>query len=137
LKGAVMQAHSSFMLIFRDTTPEKYEALSPEERKRSLDRWNSWYDGIAEAGQMSSANPLKPAGRVVSSRRGETVFDGPFSEAKETIGGYFLITARDIDEATEIAMKCPNLQFGMTVEIRPVATMCHLAEELGMTSMRG
>ena len=132
-----MQAHSSFMLIFRDTTPEKYETLSPEERKRSLDRWNAWYDGIAATGQMDHGHPLKSGGRVVSSRRGETVFDGPFSEAKETIGGYFVITARDLDEATEIARKCPNLQYGMTVEVRPVATMCHLAEELGMSSMRG
>ncbi|HVJ69628.1 MAG TPA: YciI family protein [Caulifigura sp.] len=131
-----MQAHSSFMLIFRDTTPEKYEALSPEERKRSLDKWNAWYDGIAAAGQMHHGHPLQSAGRVVSKRRGETVFDGPFSEAKETIGGYFLISARDIEEATEIAGRCPNLDFGMTVEVRPVATMCHLASELGMTSMR-
>ena len=94
-----MQAHSSFMLIFRDTTPEKYEALSPEQRKRSLDNWNSWYDGIAAAGQMHHGHPLQSAGRVVSKRRGETVFDGPFSEAKETIGGYFLISARDLEEA--------------------------------------
>jgi hypothetical protein len=131
-----MQAQSSFMLIFRDTTPEKYEALSAEERKQSLDRWNAWYDGIAAAGQMEHGHPLHPAGRLVSSRRSEAVFDGPFSEAKEAIGGYFLITARDIDEATEIAGKCPNLEYGMTVEVRPVATMCHLAEGLGMTSMR-
>jgi hypothetical protein len=131
-----MQPQSSFMLIFRDTTPGKYEALSPDERKRSLDKWNAWYDGIAATGQMEHGHPLRPTGRLVSSRHSETVFDGPFSEAKEAIGGYFLITARDIDEATEIARKCPNLEYGMTVEIRPVATMCHLAEELGMTSMR-
>ena len=131
-----MQAQSSFMLIFRDTTPEKYEALSPDERKRSLEKWNAWYDGIAATGQMHHGHPLQPAGRVVSKRRGETVFDGPFSEAKETIGGYFLISARDLDEATEIAGRCPNLDYGMAVEVRPVATMCHLAEELGMTSMR-
>ena len=85
-----MQAQS-FMLIFRDTTPEKYEALSPGERKQSLDRWNAWYDGIAANGQMDHGNPLRPTGRIVSSRRGEAVFDGPFSEAKEAIGGYFLI----------------------------------------------
>jgi hypothetical protein len=131
-----MQAQSSFMLIFRDTTPEKYDALSPEERKRSLDRWNAWYDGIAANGQMQHGHPLHPGGRLVTSRRGDAVFDGPFSEAKEAIGGYFLIRARDLDEATGIARKCPNLEYGMTVEVRPVATMCHLAEGLGMTSMR-
>ena len=130
-----MTSQSSFMLIFRDTTPEKYDALSPDERKRSLGRWNAWYDGIAATGQMEHANPLRPTGRLVSARHSEAVFDGPFSEAKEAIGGYFLITAQDIDEATEIARKCPNLEYGMTVEVRPVASMCHLAEELGMTSM--
>ncbi len=131
-----MQAQTSFMLIFRDTTPEKYEVLSPDERKQSLDKWNGWYDGIAVAGQMQHGHPLRPTGRLVSARRGERVFDGPFSEAKEAIGGYFLITARDLDEATAIAERCPNLDYGMTVEVRPMAEMCHLAAELGMTSMR-
>lgn len=131
-----MQAQTSFMLIFRDTTPEKYEVLSPDERKQSLDKWNGWYDGIAAAGQMQHGHPLQPAGRIVSARHGERVFDGPFSEAKEAIGGYFLITARDLDEATTIAERCPNLDYGMTIEVRPVAEMCHLAAELGMTSMR-
>ncbi len=131
-----MQAGESFMLIFRDTTPGQYEALSPDERRQSLDQWNAWYDGIAAAGQMQHGHPLRPGGRLVSSRPGNDVFDGPFSEAKEAIGGYFLITARDLDEATGIARNCPNLQYGMTVEVRPVATMCHLAEGLGLTSMR-
>ena len=132
-----MQSQSSFMLIFRDTTPEKYEAMSPVQRKESLDHWNAWYDGIEAAGQMKHGHPLRPAGRLVSGQRGESILDGPFSEAKETIGGYFLITASDIDEATEIARRCPNLVNGMTVEVRPVGEMCHLAEELGMSSMRG
>jgi len=124
------------MLIFRDTTPEKYESLNPVERKQSLDRWNAWYDDIAANGQMSHGHPLHAEGRLVSSRTRDAVFDGPFSEAKEAIGGYFLITARDLDEAVEIAERCPNLDYGMTVEVRPVATMCHLAKDRGMTSMR-
>ena len=132
-----MQSQSSFMLIFRDTTPEKYAAMSPDQRKQSLDHWNAWYDGIAAAGQMKHGHPLRPAGRLVSGQRGESILDGPFSEAKEAIGGYFLVTASDIDEATEIARRCPNLVNGMTVEVRQVGEMCHLAEDLGMTSMRG
>ena len=131
-----MQSQSSFMLIFRDTTPEKYEALSAADRKASLDRWNAWYDDIAASGRMNHGHPLRPAGRLVSARTRDSVYDGPFSEAREALGGDFLITARDLDEATEIAERCPNLQYGMTVEVRPVATMCHLAEDLGMTSMR-
>jgi hypothetical protein len=131
-----MSSQSSFLLIFRDTTPEKYEVLSAEERKQGLDRWNAWYDGIAAKGRMDHGHPLGPTGRVVTARRGEGVFDGPFSEAKEAIGGYFLVTVRDIDEATAIARECPNLEYGMEVEVRPVVTMCHLAKDLGMTSMR-
>ncbi len=131
-----MQSHSSFMLIFRDETPESYERLSPAERKASLDRWNAWYDSIAGEGKMQHGHPLQAGGRVVSGRRSAAVLDGPFSEAKEAIGGYFLITARDLDEATAIARRCPNLEYGMSVEVRPVAEVCHLAADLGMATMR-
>jgi len=130
-----MSSQLSFLLLFRDTAPEKYERLSDEERRQSLERWNAWYDGIAARGQMDHGHPLGAARRLVTSGRVE-LFDGPFSEAKEAIGGYFLVTVRDIEEATEIARACPNLEYGMTVEVRPVVTMCHLAKDLGMTSMR-
>jgi hypothetical protein len=65
---------------------------------------------------------------VVSGARGERVTDGPYAEAKEVVGGYFFLTVANIDEATEIAKKCPGLPLGLTVEVRPVADVSPVLE---------
>ena len=121
------------MLIFRDTTPERYEAMSAEQREECLREWNDWHDGLVATGKMQHGHPLEAAGRVVSDTR---VVDGPFAEAKEAIGGYFFLTVSSLDEATEIARRCPNLKHGMTVEVRPVGQACHLAHSLGRETMK-
>jgi hypothetical protein len=119
-----MPHHSPFLLIFRDRTPDPYRTLSPEERQQLMQQWNAWYDRLAVAGKVQHGNPLDPAGRVVSGPRGERVTDGPFAESTEGIGGYFLLTVADIDEATAVARGCPGLPLGMIVEVRPVAEEC-------------
>jgi len=68
---------------------------------------------------------------------GVRAIDGPFTEAKEWIGGYMLLEATSLDEATAIAETCPNLPYGMVVEVRPIAQACSLARSLGWTTMRG
>jgi hypothetical protein len=128
--------NNNFMLIFRDTTPEAYQALSPEQTAQCLQDWNDWCDSIVEQGKWQHGHPLGDGGRVVTGARGDRVLDGPFAEAKEAIGGYFLITAADLDEATEIARRCPNLKHGMSVEVRPVVAACHLAHTLGRETMK-
>lgn len=128
---------SAFLLLVRETAPETYEAMSPEQRRRSLDRWNAWVDGMAARGKLAAGHPLEPARRLVAGARGERVLDGPFSETKELVGGYFLLTDTSLEEATAIARECPNLPYGMTVEIRPIAGACHLARSLGWQTMRG
>jgi hypothetical protein len=126
----------AYMLIFRDTTPEAYAAMSQQQTSQCLDDWNNWYDGLVNEGRMHHGHPLQSGGRTVSGKRGERVLDGPFSEAKEAIGGYFLISADNLDEATAIAQRCPNLKHGMSVEVRPVAGACHLAHTLGRETMK-
>jgi hypothetical protein len=125
-----------FMLIFRDATPEKYQAMSAQQRQQLLNNWNAWYDDLAETGKASHGHPLETAGRVVSGDRGERVIDGPYAEAKEAIAGYFFLNVADLDEATAIAQRCPNLPHGMLVEVRPVAGACHLAHSLGQQTMK-
>lgn len=126
----------SYLLIFRESTPERYEAMSAEERRHSLDRWNEWCDKLAAEGRWQAGHPLEPHGRLVSRATAGRRVDGPFAEAKEMVGGYFLLTAADLDEATAVAEQCPNLQYGMTVEVRPIAGGCHLATSLGWKTMR-
>jgi hypothetical protein len=109
------------MLIFRESSPTVYQALSAEERQNLLEQWNSWYDGLAAVGKVQHGQPLEAGGRVVRERR---VTDGPFAESNEAVGGYFLLTVADLEEATRIAQQCPSLRLGMSVEVRPVAGAC-------------
>ena len=114
---------ASYMLLFRNAGPETHAGLSEDERAALAERWNAWYDGLAAAGKVEHGQPLALEGRVVSGRRGQRVIDGPYAEAKEVVGGYFMLRVADMEEATAIARNCPGLPLGVTVEIRPLAAV--------------
>ncbi len=114
---------SPYLLIFRES-PDVYAPLSAEQRQQLMQRWNEWYEGLAEQGKVEHGHPLEPGGRVVSGAHGQRVVDGPFAEAKEAVGGYFFLTVASLDEATEIAKRCPSLEYGLVVEVRAVASAC-------------
>lgn len=124
------------LMIFRDATPERYDAMSAAQREQLLDRWNAWYDGLVAQGKAVGGHPLEPKGRTISGAAGERIVDGPYPEAKEAIAGYFFLLVSGLEEATEIAQRCPNLPHGMIVEVRPVAGACHLAHSIGRQTMR-
>lgn len=86
---------------------------------------------LSSAGKYIAASPLHPVAtatsvRVRSGKR--LVTDGPFAETREQLGGYYLIDARDLDEAMTIAERIPGAKFG-TVEIRPVLEIEGLPEQ--------
>lgn len=130
-------ASSAYLLIFRESTPERYESMSQQQRRESLDAWNAWCDDLVAEGKMQHGHPLEPSGRIVSAAGGKRAIDGPYAESKELVGGYILVEAASIDEAVELAERCPLLPHGMTVEVRPIAGGCHLARSLGWETMRG
>ena len=134
-----MSTADAYMLIFRETDPGSYESMTEAQTREALEIWNAWCDELAATGVALGGNPLEPAGKLVQAspgRRGAEVVDGPFAEAKELVGGYHLVRAASLDEAVELAKGCPLVEHGMTVEVRPVATACHLAKALGMETMR-
>ncbi len=100
--------------------------MSPQERQDLLEKWNAWFDGLVASGKLQSGHPLEPEGRTVSGPSGERITDGPFVETKEAIGGFFLLSVADIEEATAIARACPGLSYGMRVEVRPVGDCCQI-----------
>jgi hypothetical protein len=114
---------SPFLIFFREA-PDMYRGMTQEDKDELSAQWNAWYEGLEAQGKVQHGHPLLPESRIVSGPRGERVVDGPFAEAKEAIGGYFLLTVKDFDEATEVAQRCPSLRLGMTVEVRPVAHSC-------------
>ena len=97
-------------------------SLSPEEIKQAIAKYSAWREGLEAEGRLAGANKLKDEGGKSLSRTNGSVrvVDGPFAEAKEVIGGYFVIEAADYEEAVEISRGCPHLAFGGRIELREV-----------------
>ena len=121
------------MLIFRGT--DWYRGLSPEQMQQVTDNWMAWFNRLKEQGIATAGNPLETEGKIVSGKNGRVVSDGPFAESKESIGGYFLLKVNTLEEAVAIAQQCPGLDYGIRVEVRPVAAECPIAEELRETQV--
>ncbi len=105
--------------------------MSEATRKELLKESVELTHRLHATGQYVSASPLHPAGtaRVVRVRDGQrSVTDGPFIETKEQLAGYFLIHAKDLEEATAIAALVPGARIG-TVEVRPVREIAGLPNE--------
>ncbi len=120
LPPAPAPATSAYLLLFRNAGPESHAHLTEAQKTELTQQWNDWFGRLAARGKLSQGRPLALSGRVVSGPQGRVVTDGPFAEAKEAVGGYFLLQVADIEEATEIAKQCPGLANGLTVEVRSV-----------------
>jgi hypothetical protein len=98
------------------------QALSETERQACYVESTQLAHEIKSSGQYLAANPLHPTSMATSVRVRDDkrfVTDGPFAETREQLGGYFLIEAKNLDEAIGIAAKIPMARKG-TVEVRPV-----------------
>jgi hypothetical protein len=111
------------LLIYGDE-----RALSEAEREQCYQESAELAHQLAAAGQYLAAAPLHPTSRATSVRvrQGKRlVTDGPFAETREQLGGYFLVDARNLDEAIAIAEWIPMARRG-TVEVRPVVEIAGL-----------
>ncbi len=105
-----------FMLIFIGVDYGEMDLSMAEIEKRAK-AWMNWQQKMAESGVMLSGNALKsPLKRISGSER--TVTDRISVEAKEIIGGYYIIKAEDFEDAAKIAGEYPDYDLGGTVEIR-------------------
>lgn len=93
--------------------------LSPEEQQAEMQKWFTWIDKLTKQGRYLAGEPLLPGGKTVSGSK-RTVTDGPFTESKEVVGGFFTILANSLDEAVEISKECPDFDLGGSVEVREV-----------------
>ena len=87
-----------------------------------MKEYRDFTDSILKSGNMKAGDALQPTSTAtcVRIRNGKTLTtDGPFAETKEQLGGYYLIEAKDLDEATKIAARVPSAKSG-TIEVRPV-----------------
>lgn len=89
----------------------------PEDVQAAIDRFYIWYEDSIARGRMKRGSRLTRDGKVVSRA---AIVDGPFTEAKELVGGIWFIVASSLDEAAALAAENPCLAFGLSLEIRPL-----------------
>ena len=103
-------------------------AMDSAEREQCFAESTQLCHDLAARGKFLGASPLHPVSAATSVRMREgkrLVTDGPFAETREHLGGYFLVEAKDLDEALGIAAKIPGARKG-TVEVRPVLELAGL-----------
>jgi hypothetical protein len=114
-----------FLVLPRDV-PAEFLALSPEEMQAVIMRYHAWAQGHIEAGRLEPGEKLTDDGGRILRGAGEalSVTDGPFTEVKEVVGGFWIANCASYDEAVSILSDCPHLEFG-SIEIREIEVFDH------------
>ena len=111
---------SQFVYLYRDA---KRPTGSPQQMQQVMQKWMTWLKDLADKGHVKDpGHPLQASGKIVKGPA-KTVNDGPFAEAKDIVGGYTLVEARDLDHAAELSKGCPIFESDGYVEVRPVQQM--------------
>ena len=97
-------------------------AGTPEQMQNRMQKWMTWMKELGEKGHIKDiGHPLEQSGKVVKALKAVT--DGPFAEAKDLIGGYTLVQAKDLAQAADLTAGCPIFEMGGFVEVRPIRAM--------------
>jgi len=112
-----------FLLVLY-TKPGEIQAMPQGEIQKLMERWQAWAAKLAAAGQKVGGQKLRDEGGKQLARAGGKVAatDGPYAETKELVGGYYLINARNYDDAVAIAAECPHLAVGR-IDVRRIDPM--------------
>ena len=95
---------------------------SPEEMQEHMQDWQKWMRNLANQNKLIGGEPLqKEAKSIIES--GKKIVDRPLAEGKELVGGYILIKADSLNEATTLATGCPGFDHNCTIEIREIMPM--------------
>jgi hypothetical protein len=115
---------SQFIYLYRTSDAAQQESMgTPERAQQNMQRWMAWLKELDAKGHLKNyGQPLERTGRVIRGKN-KLITDGPYAEAKDLIGGFSIVEARDIDQAVELSRGCPALDVGGAVEVRPVMSM--------------
>jgi hypothetical protein len=113
-----------YMLLLHDRT-DGFMSMSPEQMQQVIQKYVAWGDKLRATGVLQDGQKLTDEpGRVIRTNDGRArVTDGPYSETKEVLGGYYTVAAGTYDEAVEIARTCPHVAYGGTIEVRQIDDM--------------
>jgi hypothetical protein len=109
------------LLIYTDNDVWQRE-VGEQGSQQEMQDYGTFTNDLVQGNFMRGGEPLQPTATAttVRLRQGQRlVTDGPFAETKEALGGFYLIEARDLDEAIDVAAKCPGARTG-SIEVRPI-----------------
>jgi len=107
-------------LIYEDE--QEWQKLPKTEAEKIIGEFSSYTESIKNSGHYVGGNALQPThtATTVRVRNGRlATTDGPFAETKEQLGGYYLVQAKDLNEAIQVASRIPGARLG-AVEVRPI-----------------
>ena len=110
-----------YLLLIYDTESQ-WGKLSEAEQQAIMKEYRDFTQSITQSGHYKGGNQLHPVAKATTVRvrdRKRLVTDGPFAETKEQLGGYYLIDAKDLDEAVALAARVPSARMG-SIEVRPI-----------------
>jgi hypothetical protein len=111
---------SQFMLLLYDD-PSGWHNLSPNEMQKALEKYIAW---TKKPFMVDSKRLGADVGKVIRSKAGAPrATDGPYSETKEILGGFYLIEAANYEEAVQRSLDHPHLEYGGTIEVRQLWEM--------------
>ena len=111
---------AQFMLLLYDD-PTGWQKLSPEDMQKAIEKYMAW---SKKPFTLDSKRLGEDSGRVIRSQNGKPrATDGPYSETKEVLGGYYTIEASDYDDAVKRTLDHPHLEYGGTIEVRKLHEM--------------
>lgn len=110
---------SYMLLLYND--PNDWLKMSPEEMQKAIQKFVAWRLTLRDQNILVGSAKLRDdAGKILRGKGNVRVTDGPYSETKEVLGGYFTIEAPDYAAAVELARECPGLEYDGTIELREV-----------------
>ena len=111
------EAMPQYMLLLYHN-PANWQNLSPEEMQKGIEKYIAW---TKKPFMVDSKRLAGDPGRVIRSERGQArATDGPYSETKEILGGYYAIEAADYEQAVQRSLDHPHLEHGGTIEVRQI-----------------
>ena len=112
---------AQFLLLLYDN-PANWAKFTPEQIQKAMAKYGAYGQKLREKKQWVAGQKLADEpGRVLRNKGGKIqATDGPYSETKEGLGGFYLIEAPNYNAAVEISRDCPHLEFGGTIEVREV-----------------
>jgi len=111
-----------FMFLFRGGENHASNANESQEASDNMQAWMTWMESLGKKGILVGGEPLQRTGMQITGKN-KIVTDGPFVEAKEMVGGYLIVNAKDINEAVEISKGCPIFKEDGKLEVRPIQKM--------------